>query len=180
MQAGFRTAAAVAMSSAMGLGFGCIGSSSPTSSDGAPLSNQREFPVASLPASSVTVAGADAAAKAAFRVWLADDEDTRAEGLMYLSADEIPDDQGMLFVFDDERIRGFWMKNTITSLDIAFARADGTIVATHTMPPLTLQTYSSIEPAMFALEVKAGTFQRLAIAEGDRIVIPDDVFKRRP
>lgn len=184
MAAGLRIAAAVimssALSSAVGFGFGCIGSSSPTTADGAPLSSQREFPVAGLPVSSVTVADASGGSPATFRVWIADDEDTRAEGLMYLSADEIADDQGMLFVFEDERIRGFWMKNTITALDIAFARADGTIVATHAMPPLTLSTYSSIEPAIFALEVKSGTFARLGIGEGDRIDIPDDVFKTRP
>jgi uncharacterized membrane protein (UPF0127 family) len=86
----------------------------------------------------------------------------------------------MLFVFPDERLRGFWMKNTITSLDIAFARMDGTIVAIHTMPPLTLETFPSFEPAMFALEVKAGTFAALGIQEGDKLVIPDEVFKQAP
>jgi len=69
------------------------------------------------------------------------------------------------------------MRNTITALDIAFARRDGTIVAIHTMPPLTLRTFSSFEPAMFALEVKAGTFERLGVVEGDVMVIPDSVFK---
>lgn len=99
---------------------------------------------------------------------------------MYVPEREIADDQGMLFVFPDERYLGFWMKNTITPLDIAYARMDGTIVTTHTMPILTLQTYPSYEPAMFALEVKAGTFERLGIAAGDRIDIPDEVFKAQP
>lgn len=174
-----RVAAAVVMSSALGFGFGCIGSSGSSTPNGAPISSQREFPVATLTTTSVTIAAPGAAApKATFHAWIADNEDTRAEGLMYLSADEIGDDQGMIFIFDDERVRGFWMKNTITALDIAFARADGTIVATHTMPPLTLDTFSSIEPAMFALEVKSGTFARLGIAAGDVLTVPEDVFKK--
>ena len=56
----------------------------------------------------------------------------------------------------------------------------GRIVKTHTMPPLTLQTFPSIEPAMFALEVKAGTFEKLGIAEGDQIIIPEEVLKASP
>jgi len=106
-----------------------------------------------------------------FRVWLARTSDEQREGLMFVSESEIADDQGMLFVFSDERVRGFWMKNTVTPLDIAYARMDGTIVAIHTMPPLTLQTFSSIEPAMFALEVKAGTFAKLGIVEGDHMLV---------
>ena len=96
------------------------------------------------------------------------------------SESEIADDQGMLFVFPDERYQGFWMKNTITPLDIAYARMDGTIVTIQTMPPLTLQTFPSYEPAMFAFEVKAGTFARLGIGTGDHLDIPDDVFKTAP
>jgi hypothetical protein len=95
---------------------------------------------------------------------------------MFVPPEEIADDQGMLFVFSDESIRGFWMRNTITPLDIAFARMDGTIVKIWQMPPRTLQTFSSIEPAMFALEVKQGTFGRLGIKEGDRLDIPPEVL----
>jgi uncharacterized membrane protein (UPF0127 family) len=110
-------------------------------------------------------------------VWVANGPDEREEGLMWASADEIADDQGMLFVFPDEAYRGFWMKNTITPLDIAFARMNGAIVAIHTMPPLTLQTFPSLEPAMFALEMKAGSFERLGIKVGDHLDAPLDVFK---
>lgn len=174
-----RIVLAVAMSSALGFGFGCIGSSGSAAPSGTPISSQREFPVATLATTIVTVSAPGATTpKASFRSWIADNDDTRAEGLMYLSADEIAADQGMIFIFEDERVRGFWMKNTITALDIAFARADGTIVAIHTMPPLTLETFSSFEPAMYALEVESGTFARLGIGEGDVIAIPEDVFKK--
>lgn len=133
----------------------------------------RTYPLDSLPTATVTVG------EHTLRVWLARELDARRpgvveEGLMHVPADEITDDQGMLFVFANEQVRGFWMRNTITALDIAFARADGTIVKTWQMPPLTLRTFSSIEPAMFALELKAGTLARLNVREGDRLEIPLD------
>ena len=99
---------------------------------------------------------------------------------MHVPPEEIADNQGMLFVFSDEALRGFWMLNTITPLDIAYARMNGTIVKIWQMPPQTIRTFSSIEPAMFALEVKQGTFERLGIAEGAQIIIPEDVFKTSP
>lgn len=150
-------------------GFGCIGAPA----DGGDTSSRarRRFPLDTLPTTTISVNGQ------ALRVWLATGPDEREEGLMWATAGEIADDQGMLFVFPDEAHRGFWMKNTVTPLDIAFARMNGTIVATHTMPPLTLQTFPSIEPAMFALEMKAGALARLGVQVGDRLNIPNDVFK---
>ncbi len=153
-------------------GFGCVGS--PAGNDDESSSSRRQFPLETLPTATVTVKGNT------IRVWLALDADRREEGMMFVPEREVADDQGMLFVFPDERYLGFWMKNTITPLDIAYARMDGTIVTTHTMPILTLQTYPSYEPAMFALETKAGTFERLGIGPGDRIDIPADVFKAQP
>lgn len=169
-------------------GNGCVGAPSTSAGAAPPSATQRDFPLDKLKTATVTIDApaapgqdaAQAAHRAQFRVWLALSSAQHQEGLMYVPAEEIADDQGMLFVFSDERMRGFWMKNTITALDIAFARMDGTIVAIHTMPPLTLQSFSSIEPAMFALEVKSGTFARLGVLEGDKLVIPDEVFKAVP
>jgi uncharacterized membrane protein (UPF0127 family) len=166
---------------------GCVGAPS-TGAAAPPSATQRDFPLDRLKTSTITIEGPAApgqdasqtARRGPIRVWLALSSEQHQEGLMYVPADEIADDQGMLFVFPDERMRGFWMKNTITGLDIAFARMDGTIVAIHTMPPLTLETFSSFEPAMFALEVKAGTFSKLGVVEGDKLAIPDEVFKATP
>jgi uncharacterized protein len=135
----------------------------------------RDHPLDGLATSTVTISGQ------VIRVWLAQESAPQAagttrsiveEGLMFVPTAEIADDQGMLFVFPDERLRGFWMRNTIAPLDIAFARMNGTIVKIWQMPPLTLATFSSIEPAMFALEMKQGTFARLGIKEGDRMEVP--------
>lgn len=118
-----------------------------------------------------------------FEVWLALTADQRQQGLMFVPEEEMRPTQdgaerGMLFVFPREQIMGFWMRNTIIPLDIAYIRSDGRIVKIHTMPPLTLQSFPSVEPARFALEAAAGTFQRLGIAEADAAQIPDSVLKR--
>jgi uncharacterized membrane protein (UPF0127 family) len=157
---------------------GCIGSGSGnqggTSTSGRASDARRRFPLDQLPTATITAKGQ------MIRVWLAATQERQTEGLMHVPAEEIADDQGMLFVFPDEDYRGFWMLNTVTPLDIAYARSDGTIVKTWQMPALTLQTFPSIEPAMFALEMKAGAFARLGIKDGDRLIIPDDVFKTEP
>ncbi len=140
---------------------------------------RRDYPLDELPTTTVTIGDH------VFRAWLAQDFDPNRpgvvqEGLMHVPPEEIANDQGMLFAFRDERVRGFWMLNTITPLDIAYARTDGTIVSIRQMPAYSLQTFSSVEPAMFALEVKQGTFDRLGITAGDRMEIPADVLVVRP
>lgn len=153
-------------------GFGCMGvPGDGNNGDNSDLSARRRFPLDTLPTAEIKVKDQT------LRVWIADDAATQEEGLMYVSNDQIADDQGMLFVFTSERQLSFWMRNTIIPLDIAYARTDGTIVQTWTMPPLTLQSFPSIEPAIYALEMKSGSFERLGIAKGDRLVIPDTLLK---
>ncbi len=124
-----------------------------------------------------------------FEVWLADDPLERQRGLMQVTQEElapIPDPsgeglpdthRGMLFVFPTERPLSFWMFNTIIPLDIAYIRSDGQIVSTHTMAPLETRSYPSMEPARFALEVRAALLAELGIAPGDHIEIPESVLK---
>ena len=112
-----------------------------------------------------------------FEVWLAQTTRERTLGLMHVDADELRPTldgaiRGMLFVFGGEQLHGFWMKDTPTPLDIAYMRADGTIVKIHTMTPFDTSIYTSVEPAQFALEVPAGTFANLGISEGDTAIIP--------
>jgi uncharacterized membrane protein (UPF0127 family) len=115
-----------------------------------------------------------------FEVWLATTPEERELGLMNVGADELQPTEdgairGMLFVFAAELPRGFWMLNTPTALDIAYLRADGTIVTIWTMEPFDTSTYPSGEPVQYALEVPAGTFAALGITEGDVAVLPAGV-----
>lgn len=93
----------------------------------------------------------------------------REEGLMY--REEVAPGTGMLFVFDDEAIRSFWMKNTYVPLDIAYMDSSMRIVDIQQMEPRTEELYESSDPAMFALEVPLGWFEEHGIREGDQAEI---------
>ena len=92
--------------------------------------------------------------------------DERAEGLMYRQ--DVPDGTGMLFVFEDNAIRSFWMQNTYVALDIAYMDPSFVIVDIQQMEPLTTDPHQSTAPAMFALEVRKGWFAEQGIAVGAR------------
>lgn len=105
---------------------------------------------------------------------VADTPETREEGLMHRT--ELPDGQGMLFVFDDVAPRSFWMRNTYIPLDIAFLDREQEIVDIQQMEPETEEFTDSSEPAMFALEVRQGWFEEQGIEVGTEAQI---VFGRR-
>jgi uncharacterized membrane protein (UPF0127 family) len=103
----------------------------------------------------------------ALSVEVADDEAERAQGLMHRN--ELADGRGMLFVYPDSAVRGFWMKNTHIPLSIAFVAADGTIVRIADMTPLSLERVSSVHPARYAVEVPRGWFAAKGIEKGDKV-----------
>lgn len=111
-----------------------------------------------------------------YKVWLARTSTEQEVGLMNTTEAELPRDRGMLFLFAEDRYLSFWMRNTIIPLDIAYIRSDGTIVKTYTMKALDESGYPSIEPAQFALEVRAGEFAAHGIGRGDHVDIPQEVF----
>lgn len=115
--------------------------------------------------------------KATYTAWIADEPRTQQLGLMNVTEADLPVDRAMIFVFPYDRYQSFWMRNTIIPLDIAYIRSDGTIVKTHTMEPLNEMGYSSVEPARFALEVRAGQFAEKGIQAGDHVKIPAELFE---
>jgi uncharacterized protein len=99
------------------------------------------------------------------------DDASRTRGLMYRN--HLDDGHGMLFVFDDETDRSFWMKNTLIPLDLIFIGGDGTIVGMRTnTTPLSLAPLSVGKPSKWVLEVAGGYAGRAGIATGDRIELP--------
>jgi len=100
-------------------------------------------------------------------VEIADEPSERQEGLMY--RESLDDGHGMLFIYPSERTLGFWMKNTIIPLDIAYADKEGRIVDIQQMEPRVTNTYDSAAPAMYALEMNQGWFEAHSIRVGDRI-----------
>jgi len=105
-------------------------------------------------------------------VELAETIEERAKGLMY--REKLDKMSGMLFIFDEEQTRSFWMKNTLIPLDIFFIDANNIIVDIQTMDPCKNDpciSYASKKPAMFALEVNSGFAEKFNISEGNTFKI---------
>lgn len=111
--------------------------------------------------------------KVKFKAYVADDEARRERGLMFV--EKMPEDVGMLFVFEEERPLGFWMKNTLIPLQIAFLDRKGKVVDLQEMTPLKssmvreVPSYHSKADAQFALEMNTGWFTRHKIKTGDTL-----------
>jgi uncharacterized protein len=111
--------------------------------------------------------------KVEVRVEIADDLPEQTRGLMERTA--LAEDRGMLFVFSDEEVRSFWMKNTLIPLSIAYMDSDGRIVDLQDMKPLDDDPphYISAEPARYALEVNQGFFEEHGVRVGDSAELPE-------
>lgn len=111
----------------------------------------------------------DSGKRLEFDVYLAKDANQHRRGLMFVR--EMPDTTGMLFVYDSDDIRSMWMKNTFISLDMVFARSDGTVASViANTTPRSLRSNRSTEPVGYVLELNAGTASRFGIGEGSRLV----------
>lgn len=105
-----------------------------------------------------------------FAVEIAATPQEQARGLMF--RDEMPDDHGMLFVYDREGPRSFWMKNTLIPLDILFFDGERRLINWHTAEPCRsdpCRGYSGDAPARYVLELNAGTAARLDLQPGTRL-----------
>ena len=89
----------------------------------------------------------------------------RSRGLM--DREEVPSGTGMLFVWENEAIRSFWMRNTLVALDVAFIDQNFEVVDILQMEPETTETHDGAKPAMYALEVHHGWFAENDITVGD-------------
>jgi len=107
-----------------------------------------------------------------FTVELATTPSQQSRGLMY--RESLPVDQGMLFVFDGERSRSFWMKNTRIPLDMIFLDEAFVVVdVKHDVPPCETDpcpSYGS-PPAKYVLEINAGLAREHGIREGSMMRI---------
>ena len=102
-------------------------------------------------------------------IYLATSFEEQRRGLMFVR--KMPENTGMLFVYDDTDYHSMWMKNTYISLDMVFARADGSVSSViHDTQPLSLASQASIEPVNYVLELNSGTARRLKIGPKSRII----------
>ncbi|MGH8822578.1 MAG: DUF192 domain-containing protein [Rhodoferax sp.] len=100
-------------------------------------------------------------------VQLATTTDEQEFGLMFRK--QMPQYEGMLFIFDAPSTQCFWMKNTILPLTAAFIADDGTIVNLADMAPETTNSHCSAKPVRFVLEMNQGWFAKRAIKAGFRL-----------
>ena len=102
-------------------------------------------------------------------VYLATKPEQQQRGLMFVR--KMPQNVGMLFVYEDAGFHSMWMKNTYISLDMIFAKADGSVSSViHDTQPLSLTSQGSIEEVSYVLEMNAGTARRLKIGRKSRII----------
>jgi len=91
----------------------------------------------------------------------------RSIGLMFRK--DMPQHEGMLFVFEQPATQCFWMKNTLLPLTAAFVADDGTIVNLADMKPQTTASHCSAKPVRYVLEMNQGWFARKNILAGFRL-----------
>ena len=90
--------------------------------------------------------------------------DQRQIGLMWRR--EMPQHEGMLFVFEQPGVQCFWMKNTLIPLTAAFIADDGTIVNLADMKPQSTESHCSKAPVRFVLEMNQGWFDKKGVKAG--------------
>lgn len=100
-------------------------------------------------------------------VEIADTQEAQEKGLM--GRESLDEDRGMLFVYDRDSRKSFWMKNTKIPLSIAYIATDGTIREIYDMEPLSTRIVDSRYSVRYVLEVNQGAFQRHGIKEGDKV-----------
>jgi hypothetical protein len=113
--------------------------------------------------------------------------EARARGLMF--REKIEEDQAMLFLFEDEDIHSFWMKNMRFPIDILWLDKEKTIVHLEVSVPPCLRepcpSYAPATPAAYVLELRSGFAERHGLRESDRLefILPKELNgyrSRRP
>ena len=109
---------------------------------------------------------------AVFQVEIADTIEKHATGLS--GRNELEKGRGMLFVFDQPIIPGFWMKGMKFPLDIVWISNGEVIGLEENLPPdhtLSPATYSPPKPVDMVLEINAGASEESKINVGDKTVL---------
>ena len=145
----------------------------PIESEGAPSETAEAPPEPAESGLPVATVGIEAGGETVeVRAEIAADDASRTRGLM--EREELAEEAGMLFVFEDEGPRSFWMQNTLIPLSIAYIDSSGEIVDLQDLEPLDETSRPSAEPAQYALEVNQGFFAERGVQVGDTVSIPEE------
>ncbi len=103
-----------------------------------------------------------------FDIEIADNDYETQTGLMHRQS--MANNNAMLFIFPDMRMRSFYMKNTLLSLDIIYLDDKKNIISIQeNAKPLDETSLPSGTPAQYVLEINAGLSKQWSITPGDRI-----------
>ncbi|UXI69054.1 DUF192 domain-containing protein [Tahibacter amnicola] len=106
-----------------------------------------------------------------YYVELAENDQSRAYGLMF--RERMAADRGMFFLFPEEAMQAFWMKNTLIPLDILYFDKNYKLVnVQHDVQPCKADpcpAYPSEGPAQYVLELNAGTAAKIGVKPGDKL-----------
>ena len=95
----------------------------------------------------------------------------RLRSLGFMGRTDIPEGTGMLFIWNDEAYRNFWMKNTPSSLDIIFFDKNGNFINVHENTiPYSLDNIPSLKPSKYVLELIAGSSKKFNLYNHSRII----------
>lgn len=97
-------------------------------------------------------------------VEMAKNDMQRSLGLM--CRESMPENSGMLFVFDTEKKLSFWMRNTKIPLSIGYLDKNKTLIDTYDMQPMSEKSIESSKPATYALETNQGWFKKNKVKPG--------------
>ncbi len=112
----------------------------------------------------------DAPSHPSIQVELARSDETRQRGLMYRT--KLGSEEGMLFSWDAESTRAFWMHNTCIPLDMLFIAKDGTISGVVEQVPVLNDEPRGIPcPVAHVLEVNAGWVRGHHVSPGQHLTI---------
>jgi uncharacterized membrane protein (UPF0127 family) len=101
-----------------------------------------------------------------FRIDLADTDETRTKGLMFV--EKLPKFSGMLFIYPRPQQARFWMKNTLISLDMLFLDATGTVRSIHeNAEPMSTALIEGGKGILAVLEINGGLSAKLGLRPGD-------------
>ena len=104
-----------------------------------------------------------------FTVEVADNDKLRSLGFM--GRKDIPEGTGMLFIWNNEAYRNFWMKNTPSSLDIIFFDKNGYFInVQENTIPFSLDNIQSLKPSKYVLELIAGSSKKFNLYNNSRII----------
>jgi len=112
--------------------------------------------------------------------WQVEIAETRAKRYRGMSGRiEVGEDEGMLFVYPDSRVRDYCMRGCLVPLDIAFIDENLKVIKTYTMQPEPGQVgkmqYSSETPAKYVFEAAGGAFAAAEVQEGQVVIFSKDM-----